>query len=39
MLDDMGQTFTDIGQHAVAVAFWTLVCACQDALTQREAAL
>ena len=38
MLDGMGQTFTDIEEHAVAVAFWTLVCACQDALTQKEAA-
>jgi len=38
MLEDMGRTFYNIREHAVVVAYWTLVCACQDALTQREAA-
>lgn len=27
-LDGIGQTFTDIGDHAVAVAYWTLYEAC-----------
>jgi len=38
MLEDIGESFNNIREHAVVVAYWTLVCACQDALTQREAA-
>lgn len=38
MLEDIGRIFYSIGEHATVVAYWTLVCACQDALTQREAA-
>lgn len=32
-----GQTFSTIGEHAESVAYFTLFCACQDALAQREA--
>lgn len=35
MLEDTGQTFSSIGEHAAAVAYWTLFCACQNALAQR----
>jgi len=38
MLEDTSQTFSSIGEHAAAVAYKTLVCACQDALAQREVA-
>jgi hypothetical protein len=34
MLECTGQTFNNIGEHAASVAYWTLVCACQDAFQQ-----
>jgi len=37
MLEDTSQTFSSIGEHAAAVAYCTLVCACQNALAQRGA--
>ena len=37
-IEDTSQTFGSIGEHAAAVAYKTLVCACQDALAQREVA-
>ena len=38
MLENTGQTFGSIGEHAASVAYSTLVCACQDVLTQMGAA-
>ena len=38
MLEDTGQTFSDIGDHAVAVAHETLYAACYNYLNELEAA-
>ena len=38
LLDDTGQTFSDIGEHAVAVAYWTLYAACRDYLNELQEA-
>ena len=35
-LDDAGQTFSDIGEHATAVAHETLYAACYDYLSQLQ---
>jgi len=38
MLEDTGQTFSDIGEHATAVAYWTLCVACYNYLNELQEA-
>jgi len=35
LLDDAAETFTSLSDHATAVAYYTMLAACNDYLTQR----
>jgi len=36
LLEDTGQTFTSLSDHATAVAYWTLYAACRDYLNKLQ---
>jgi len=38
LLEDTGQTFTSLSDHATAVAHWTLYAACRDYLNELQEA-
>ena len=38
MLEDTSQTFSDVGEHATAVAYWTICVACYNYLNELQEA-
>jgi len=38
LLEDTGQTFTSLSDHATAVAYWTLYAACRNYLNELQEA-